>query len=123
MKAAIFSFRFILFAGIAALMVYAFFDPAETWWMPKCPVHFLTGFNCPGCGSQRAIHAMLHGDFSGAFRENAILFLVIPFIIVVAFAELQRNRYPSLYRWVTKWWVVGTLTAIIVVWGVVRNLI
>lgn len=27
-----------------------------------CPIHGLTGGFCPGCGSTRAVHELLHGD-------------------------------------------------------------
>lgn len=111
---------------IAALImgaVYAFFDPAETVWMPKCPVHLLTGFDCPGCGSQRALHALLHGDISGAFRANAILFLIIPVVAVMAIAEFNHNRWPRLYRTLLHpAFIYGILSAV-VLWTIFRNII
>jgi hypothetical protein len=44
----------------AAALLFAF-DPAATWWFPSCPIHALTGWLCPFCGSLRAVHALLHG--------------------------------------------------------------
>lgn len=103
--------------------VYAFFNPAETVWMPKCPVHLLTGFECPGCGSQRALHALLHGDISGAFRSNAILFLIIPVVAVMAIAEFNRNRWPRFYKTLLHpAFIYGILSAV-VLWTIFRNII
>ena len=45
----------------AAALLFAF-DPAATWWFPSCPIHALTGWLCPFCGSLRAVHALLHGE-------------------------------------------------------------
>jgi hypothetical protein len=44
----------------AAALLFAF-DPAATWWFPSCPIHALTGWLCPFCGSLRAVHALLRG--------------------------------------------------------------
>ena len=40
---------------------------------PVCQFHRLTGLNCPGCGMTRALYALLHGNFSTALRDNALL--------------------------------------------------
>jgi hypothetical protein len=44
----------------AAALIFAF-DPSATWWFPSCPIHALTGWLCPFCGSLRAVHALLQG--------------------------------------------------------------
>ena len=57
-----------LIYGCAALLavmagvVYFTFDPAQEAYFPRCTFLTLTGYQCPGCGSQRALHALLHGD-------------------------------------------------------------
>jgi hypothetical protein len=58
-------------AGIAAT-VY-FFNPSAHNFYPVCQFHRLTGLNCPGCGGTRALYALLHGNFSTALRDNALL--------------------------------------------------
>jgi hypothetical protein len=64
-----------------ALTVYYFYNPGETSFFLPCPFKFLTGYDCPGCGSQRAIHQMLHGNVVAAFQLNPMLLLSIPLII------------------------------------------
>ena len=58
-------------AGIAATVF--FFNPSAHKFYPVCQFHRLTGLNCPGCGMTRALYALLHGDFSTALRDNALL--------------------------------------------------
>ncbi|WP_225974845.1 DUF2752 domain-containing protein [Arachidicoccus ginsenosidivorans] len=53
----------------------------DSSWFPKCPFRSLTGLQCPGCGSQRAIHDLLNLDILGAFRENALMVVSIPYIV------------------------------------------
>ncbi len=58
-------------AGIAATVF--FFNPSAHKFYPVCQFHRLTGLNCPSCGMTRALYALLHGNFSTALRDNALL--------------------------------------------------
>lgn len=67
---------------IIAGAVYLFiFEPGKTGFFPGCPFRFLTGFNCPGCGTTRALHHILHGHFSTAFSLNPLLLIALPFLL------------------------------------------
>ena len=113
----------ILFMAVLVLgTVYLIFDPAETSWMPKCPVHTLIGLDCPGCGSQRAFHSLLHGDLAGAARANALLFLIIPVLMTIGIAELTRNRFPNLFKFICHPYFIGLILASILLWTLVRNI-
>jgi hypothetical protein len=68
----------LLGAGAAYLLV---FEPGKSGFFPVCPFRFLTGFTCPGCGSTRALHQILHGHFATAFTLNPLLLLAIPFML------------------------------------------
>ena len=80
----------------------------------------LTGYECPGCGSQRAIHALLHGDIIKAWDYNPLLVIAVPYIILGFIAELsfRRSRLmrtvrDRLYSGRAVWMV---LTVIIIYW-------
>ena len=53
-----------------------------------CPIKFLTGISCMGCGMTRAYLSLLHLDFAGAFRYHPLF--SIPVIATVIF--LFRSR-------------------------------
>ena len=73
----------IVFVSILILTVlYRTFDPNENVYYPKCPIKALTGYECPGCGSQRAVHHLLNFNIISAIRENIILVLTLPYILV-----------------------------------------
>lgn len=44
-----------------------------------CPIRFVTGIPCPGCGLSRAYLALLELDFAGAFRYHP-LFWAVPLL-------------------------------------------
>jgi hypothetical protein len=68
----------LIIAGAAYLF---FFEPGKSGFFPGCPFRLLTGFTCPGCGTTRALHQILHGHFDTAFTLNPLLLLAIPFIL------------------------------------------
>jgi len=76
--------------------VYAFFDP-ENIFFPKCPFLWATGLECPGCGSQRALHSLLHGDVAAAFGYNQLMVLMLPYIGAAGYMEYfgGKRRFPK----------------------------
>lgn len=109
-------------AGIAVAVVYFLFDPLESPYMPQCLFKRLTGLSCPGCGSQRVLHALLHGDLAAAFRANALLVVSIPAIAWLAWLETRRLRRPELYMRVYSVATIVTVGVILLLWWVLRNI-
>ena len=62
---------------------YFFWNPSEIVALPLCPFKKLTGFYCPGCGGQRAFHQILHGNFDKAFHSNPLIYLFLPFFLLI----------------------------------------
>src|SRR5260370_32136120 len=68
--------------GLAAVGILLFvFNPAQVGLFPKCPFRSLTGLQCPGCGSTRAFHQLLHLHPIAAFKLNPLMMLTLPFIV------------------------------------------
>jgi hypothetical protein len=42
-----------------------------------CPFYGLTGLHCPGCGTLRALHRVLHLDLPGALAFNPLTVLCL----------------------------------------------
>ena len=111
----------VVLAVAAAVFFYVRFDPSDSVWFPKCPFLMFTGLECPGCGSQRALHALFHLDIGGAFRHNALMVVLMPFLAVLAAAEALKHRFPRFHEAVTGRGVVWTVFGVIVLWWVLRN--
>jgi Protein of unknown function (DUF2752) len=95
---------------VAGLVLVYRFDPAKGGFFPPCLFRKLTGLKCPGCGSTRALHHLLHGDVAGAFRLNPLLFAMPPFVLA--------SYKPG---FITRRAVGWTALAVTLVWWVVRN--
>lgn len=103
----------IVLAVFLFLLLAFFLDPSESLFSPKCFFYYTAAVQCPGCGAQRAIHALLHLRFAEAFHYNALLVVLSPYLIVGAWLEFfgGKRRYPRLYGFlfnrIALWIVVG----------------
>lgn len=106
----------------AAYMLYTF-NPASSVLYVPCPFHKLTGFYCPGCGSLRAIHHLLHGDVVIAFRLNPLMVLLLPFLgysfFVYVMGNIRRRPLPPLVVPAIAIWVF--LGVVLLFWAM-RNI-
>jgi hypothetical protein len=107
-------------AALAALPVLYFINPNTTH-VPLCPLHALTGLNCPLCGATRATYALLHGQFMNALHDNALYVLGIPFLLWLFWRWYNDAASGEHNRLMPKR-VSGALIVLAVVFGVLRNL-
>lgn len=106
---------------LLAVVVYFGFDPSVNAWFPKCPFLMLTGWKCPGCGSQRAIHSLLHLDVLSALRYNFLLVASLPVLAVLLYAEAVRESRPMCYAKVHRVVYIWIYFVIVCVWWLLRN--
>ncbi|HMI03162.1 MAG TPA: DUF2752 domain-containing protein [Pedobacter sp.] len=81
----------MLTSKIYILSVWSSFsDQADNFLLP-CPFKYLTGTDCPGCGFQRSVIALAHGDLKESlnFYPPAIPLLVT--LAIVLIAKLRRG--------------------------------
>ncbi|MGN1245026.1 MAG: DUF2752 domain-containing protein [Muribaculaceae bacterium] len=109
-------------AVIAGVVIYSTFDPSASRWFPRCPFLMITGLKCPGCGTQRAIHALLHGDMLAALRFNALLPVSIPLLLLYGYAELVRTRRPHFYSRVNSVAAILAVLIVVILWWILRNI-
>lgn len=79
------------------------FPPTQYSFYPQCPVYALLHLQCPGCGTTRALAALLHGHFAEALRLNALTTLMLPPAAVYAVICYRRSLRAYLraeaFRW------------------------
>lgn len=98
----------------------------ESTWFPKCPFRTLTGLLCPGCGSQRAIHNLLNLDIRGAFEQNALLVLSIPYLLTGLYFELVKPSSTTLLAWRQRLFgqqAIKIILVVVICFWVLRNLL
>ena len=112
----------LLYAGILVWLYVL--DPAEEGFLP-CPLYTLFHVYCPGCGAARALHSLLHGRFSQAFRFNGAFVLLFPLLTaygIVWAVDFCRGRPSRINRRLPQPLLYGILGALLV-YGVLRNYI
>jgi len=110
-------------AGVGVLLVYGLLDP-QYFTFPKCPFLTLTGWMCPGCGSQRAIHQVLHGRITTAFQLNALFIPALLYgLIGNGIAFFSPEYWPRARE---RWFSIGAAKisiVVIVFFWIGRNII
>ena len=113
----------LLAMGVAGIALLRLYDPANSSVFPPCPLHYLTGFYCPGCGSLRAIHQLLHGNLQAAWAMNPLSVLLFPYLAYGLASEmlfqLRGQRLPQ-FTLPGVW--IRALCAVIILFGIMRNL-
>lgn len=116
----------LILAGVAGISIfYSIFNPYKDDFLPKCAFHTLTGYQCPGCGSQRAIHNLLHLKIYQAIKENMLLILSIPYLLIGAYFDIFKPKTQKSFKLqkilfgLPAIWIVFF---IIIIYWIVRNL-
>ncbi len=80
---------------IATILVYFYFySPIKNdAFFPICMLKATTGYDCVGCGGQRAVHELLHFRLMSALDHNALFVLSIPLLIYYIVYSLRRFIY------------------------------
>ena len=109
---------------VVVAFVFYFLDPADYLFFPKCPFLMITGFECPGCGSQRAIHDLLHFRISDAFNQNAIVPIALPYIFLGIYLDLfgGKEKFPRLERFFFGKWAGIIVIIIFISYWILRNI-
>ncbi|MEV5964619.1 DUF2752 domain-containing protein [Kribbella sp. NPDC051952] len=96
-----------------------------------CILHATTGLNCPLCGSTRMAAALLRGDLDAAWHYNPVILVLGPLVGVAVGYQMLAWALESL-RWIrlprlrisprAYDWLIKGVIALLIVYGVARNL-
>jgi len=103
--------------AVAGAWVLYTFPPGAHSFYPPCVFHRVTGLLCPGCGTTRALHQLLHGHVAAAFKLNPFLFAVMLGGIYGS-PNILRGQTPPLFM---KPWFGWASLAVVVSWWILRN--
>ena len=121
-KGSIAAFAVVLAIG-AVCSIFFFIEPGTSSMLPPCPFYWLTGLWCPGCGSGRALHALLHADILQAFDFNPLMMLSLPFLGYAGMSWLclyTRGRpLPRIFTGRYSGWIV---VCVVLVYWIARNI-
>lgn len=109
-------------AIIGVLCLFYLVDPVTARFFPQCPSRLLTGYDCPGCGTSRALHALVHLRISEAWHYNAALFFAIPLMALYLIGP-RTPQDSVLNRLARSGRLAAAVAVAVVLWAIVRNIV
>ncbi|MBR1838625.1 MAG: DUF2752 domain-containing protein [Bacteroidaceae bacterium] len=108
---------------LGVLVLYCLVDPLQSHFPIQCPWHLLTGTQCPGCGFQRALFALLHGQWYGALRYNYFFVFSLPYALMAILATWYNYHhiFDSLRTFVYHRVTMRVYVVLFFAWWVIRN--
>lgn len=77
---------------VCIICLYFFIDPSKSDFFLKCPLKTITGYECAGCGVQRAFHQLLHFRFLEAFKYNPLFVISIPILLIFLMINFSKDE-------------------------------
>lgn len=110
---------------VIGIVIYKMYNPSEDGRFPKCIFRSVTGYKCAGCGSQRAIHHLLNLEIGAALRENILMVLSIPYLVLGFILESMEQPGEKWLKWRKRLYgprAILTVLIIVVIYWILRNI-
>jgi hypothetical protein len=110
----------LIFIGVLAYF-YLLNPDGNSPYFLKCPFYQISGYQCPGCGSQRAFHEVLHLRLGNAFQQNALFVLAIPYVLVIFYTNFNKEKHQKLRQMLIGNKTLLFLLVVAIFFGILRN--
>jgi Protein of unknown function (DUF2752) len=111
-----------LVAAGAVSALLAVINPTDPRFFVTCPFLAVTGHYCPGCGSVRAMDALLRGDVGDAVGFNPLTVAAVPLVAALWVGWVRRSVTGAARRWAAPRWALWLLVGVVVLFWLLRNL-
>jgi Protein of unknown function (DUF2752) len=105
-----------------AASILLLFPPMRYGFYPQCPIYNSFHLLCPGCGTTRALAALLHGHLREALHLNALTILILPITIAYAVRIYRTHLRREPIRWPQPTrTAIYTMFCITIIFTIARN--
>ena len=81
-------YQVLIIIAVAVVLFYAVMSALGI----TCPVKYLAGVSCPGCGMTRACLSALRFDFESAFYYHPLWIVMPPLAVLLIFLWAKRKK-------------------------------
>lgn len=78
-------------------------------YMLPCLNKKLLGVDCPGCGMQRAVDLLLHGDFIAAFYMYPAIYPIVALLVFLLANIFFSFKHAQQVKWLLLLFTAGTI--------------
>ena len=107
----------------AAVILLRLFPPTQYTFYPQCPIYSSFHLLCPGCGTTRALAALLRGHLGEALHLNALTTTMLPIATAYAIKIYRSYRSGKPIHWPQPSRItIYTILCITIIFTIARNL-
>ncbi len=110
---------------VSACVALLLWEEAVTEYLPPCPLHYLTGLYCPGCGGTRAMMFLARGRILTSFIYHPLVpYTVLVggwFMISQTVERISKGRFAIGMKY--RDWYLWVAIALVAVNFVVKNML
>lgn len=122
--------EFCRIVGVELVVFVSFFVLRSLHVAIPCVFKFVTGIPCPGCGTTRAIEALLRGQIGLALWYNPVAIVVLVYLLALPWVALydawrQTSYLQKVARTPIRWYGVVLLVVVMLAnwwWNIVKFL-
>lgn len=114
----------MLYLLLGILLICLLASSISEHWMLPCLFHKVTGWDCPLCGGQRMLRALLHADIRAAFDYNPFLLCSLPLYLLWGICYIKPTflQQSSVISRLCSDSAFFIYIFIALLWGIIRNL-
>lgn len=107
---------------LAALFLWNLYgnDPSGGWY--KCPVNYVTGIKCMGCGYTHALRSLMHGSLLQAHRENLMVLPYTAMLLTLGGRYIRHRLFHGKAVFAMKAWPFALILSAGLLYMVLRNI-
>ena len=113
--------KYLISAAVTGILLLYFFLDARKLPFPQCPFYMVFDLYCPGCGSQRAMSALLHGDIISSLHNNVLLVIFLPMLFYSGIVSFISKGKKTIAFWYDPLFVKMVMLVVLSFW-LLRNL-
>lgn len=110
---------------IGILFTYYFINPIQESFPIHCMWKELTDTECPSCGTQRALHSLVHGEIMTALKYNCFFLISIPyaFLAVLCTWYNYKNIFDGIKSIIYDARTLKLYVLLYFLWWIIRNIL
>lgn len=110
---------------LGMLFAYYYIDTSKVAFPLHCVWNDLTGTDCPSCGTQRALHSLMHCRIKEALSYNIFFVISVPYALLAVISTWYNYHglFDRVKTYIFRSYILKLYVILFFSWWIVRNIL